>query len=148
MLTATPNLHRKTSKNNEDILKQILVSGDSTTAKSMQADKRFEKYYGKKLNASVLKDAQETTTSKNLYVDPNANRKFPIKAQSFYPTTMIKPQVTALDESTITGQGHSPKTVTHKMNNDLAIYPPSAFLRNRDYADLAQEPNVLMDPAR
>ena len=34
------------------------------------------------------------------------------------------------------------------MNNDLAIYPPSAFLRNRNYVDLAQEPNILMDPSK
>ena len=88
MLANTPQLHRKTSKNNEDVLKQILVCGDTTTARSLQADKRFKKFYGKKLNASVLKEAQETTTTKNLYVDPNSNRKFPIKAQSFYPSTL------------------------------------------------------------
>ena len=78
MLTHTPNLHRKTSKNNEDVLKQILVCGDHTTARSLQANKRFKKYFGKTLNGSVLKEAQETTNSKNLYVDPNSNRKFPI----------------------------------------------------------------------
>ena len=79
MLSATPNLHKKTGKNNEDILKQILVSGvESTTSRSLQANQRFKKFYGKKLNGQVLKDAKETTTSKNHYVDPNSNRKFPI----------------------------------------------------------------------
>ena len=38
---------------------------------------------------------------KNLYVDPNSNRKFPIKTQSFYPTSMMKPQVMSMNDSTI-----------------------------------------------
>ena len=149
MLPATPNLHRKTNKNNEDVLKQILVSGDQVTTRSLQANKRFKKFFGKKLNGSVLKEAQETTNQKNLYVDPNSNRKFPIQAHSFYPTSKVKPQVTALDESTISQQPVTTvANATQGMNNDLAIYPPSAFLRNRNYVDLAQEPNVLMDPSK